>query len=262
MYGIKLTQKFYYIGQTGNPLYSRLSQLKVIQRDVMPYNDPHTAGPARWALLQQTGRQYEASVCPLDGISAALRKGFECLAIAHYRLEFNRSPRFNFGRMPLGYSKSSGNNAALAARGKRFRGIPTDEQLACHQVGVKPAGPLDVDFQAADWCGHTWSPWTSLKNVPSRSASNGLYRLRASEGPTSDLIYIGQGKVFSRLRQHAKTAMTDSLQGLAFAAGQPLQTSWVLNDDWAASQLLELENDLIAAHVLHSGKPPAGQFIG
>jgi hypothetical protein len=36
----------------------------------------------------------------------------------------------------------------------------------------------------------------------------------------------------------------------------------VLNDDWLDHQRLELENDLIAAHLLTTGQVPAAQFLG
>ena len=251
-----------YIGQTGTSLRLRLGHLKsVYTSSEMPYNDPHTVGPALWAFTQQTGARYEASVCPLDGIDSITRKGLECLAISQYRLEFGHSPRFNFGRMPVGYSKSSGNNAALVAKGMRFRGGPVSDALPCHCIGVPPVGDLAGDPQAPLWCGHAWSPWVALLKLTAPSG-NGLYRLRAASDQVGGaLIYIGEGKVGSRLRQHAKTATTDSSQGRVFAA-QSLECCWVLNDEWTVNQRHELENDLIAAHVQGLSQPPAGQFLG
>jgi len=47
-----------------------------------------------------------------------------------------------------------------------------------------------------------------------------------------------------------------------FAATQAIEASWVLNESWLDHQRLELENDLIAAHILEHGTVPPAQFIG
>jgi hypothetical protein len=51
-----------YIGQTGMTLGKRLAMLSGVYRPVMPYRDPHTAGPALWALRHATGCCFEVSV--------------------------------------------------------------------------------------------------------------------------------------------------------------------------------------------------------
>lgn len=66
-----------YIGQTGSGqmnLRRRMAMLKGIYLDEMPYRDPHTAGPALWALLQSTGTAFEVSFCPVVG-DTSWRKG-------------------------------------------------------------------------------------------------------------------------------------------------------------------------------------------
>ena len=86
-----------YIGQTGTGtmnLRSRLAMLKGIYGDTMPYNDPHTAGPALWAMRRKSGKEYEVSVIPIEG-PTPWRKGMEALAIGLYRQEHGRSPTFN-----------------------------------------------------------------------------------------------------------------------------------------------------------------------
>jgi hypothetical protein len=45
-------------------------------------------------------------------------------------------------------------------------------------------------------------------------------------------------------------------------AASDLECSWTTNDSWLGHQRLELENDLIAAHVLEHGAPPSAQFLG
>jgi hypothetical protein len=76
------------------------------------------------------------------------------------------------------------------------------------------------------------------------------------------LVYVGQGQIRTRLRAHlAKAARPDHPQARWFAVPD-LECSWTTNDSWFGHQRLELENDLIAAHVLEHGAPPSAQFLG
>jgi len=59
-----------------------------------------------------------------------------------------------------------------------------------------------------------------------------------------------------------KTLNVNDRQGRIFGAAPNLECSWALNDIWLPHQRLELENDLIAAHVITSSTVPAAQFIG
>ena len=73
-----------YIGQTGMgtmTLRKRLGMLRGVYGKLMPYRDPHTAGPALWALYHQTGVDFEVPAVPVEG-STPWRKGLEALAIA------------------------------------------------------------------------------------------------------------------------------------------------------------------------------------
>jgi hypothetical protein len=76
-----------YIGQTGAgsmTLKKRIGMLRGVYADVMPYRDPHTAGPALWALRQKTGCDFEVSVAEIVG-DTPHRKGLEAVAISIYR---------------------------------------------------------------------------------------------------------------------------------------------------------------------------------
>jgi hypothetical protein len=76
------------------------------------------------------------------------------------------------------------------------------------------------------------------------------------------MLYIGQGKVRQRLSMHQRGAVTAAnKRGYIFRDAAPLEYSWVLNDRWLEPQLLELENDLIAAHILVMGAAPVAQFV-
>jgi len=244
-------------------LKKRQGMLRGIYGAEMPYRDPHTVGPALWALRQGTGAEFEVSVAVVEG-STPWRKGLEALAIALYRQERGESPSVNFGRMPAGYRMSSGNNARLVKAGKRFRGGPTDEEDASHLTGIPPAGSVEGNSARGEWCGHGWSPWLPLDNLPNDfpSTATGLYRIRDAVGE-GRLLYVGEGRIRDRLRVHMrKVEKPDHAQGLILASASSLEASWVVDDSWHRHQRLELENDLIGAHVLVTGDVPAAQFLG
>jgi len=249
-----------YIGQTGRSVLERLRALRGVYGTEMPYRDPHTAGPALWAWIKRDGVELEASVAPVAA-DAVERKALEAVAIALHRQEHGVSPRWSFGRMPAGYAMSSGNNARLVAAGTRHRGGETSDELAAHVAGVPPRGPLDGHVESTAWCGHQWSPWRPLTaaNLASVPNGEGLYRMR---GAADGLVYVGEGRVRARLAAHAHKLNQQSEQGRVFRRHAPLEFSALLDEGWLSHQRLELETDLIAAHALALGRPPAAQFIG
>jgi hypothetical protein len=252
-----------YIGQTGAGLRRRLGMLRGVFKDVMPYNDPHTAGPALWALRQSHGCDYEASVAVASEISTPSRKGLECVAIARHRQTFARSPTFNFGRMPLGFSKSTGNNRALVAAGKRRRGAPTDAVLKCHLPGLEPVGPIEGDNPTFGLLGLNWSPWAPAgRGIDELTGDEvGLYLLRRHGA--GKLLYVGEGKVKVRVAAHLRKGRLDGHpQAFAFCDAASVEFSYVQRNDLAKHHLLEIENDLIAAHVVQAGDIPDAQFLG
>ena len=250
-----------YIGQTGAgsaQLRGRLGMLRGVWGEAMPYRDPHTAGPALWALRHSAGCDFEVSVAPVSGGDTRWRKGLECLAIALYRQERGMSPNVNFGRMPAGYRMSSGNNARLTAAGKRQTGGLWDEALACHLPGVGPVGPLAEEATGEAWCGHSWSPWSRAGDGLPASAL-GLYRLRDTEDQDA-LVYIGQGAIASRIRAHLAKGRTVGHSQAAFFGAAGMEASWVAGE-FVEHQRLELENDLIGVYVLATGRIPSAQFL-
>jgi hypothetical protein len=252
---------FYFSVDTGTmTLKKRLGMLKGIYDPQMPYRDPHTAGPALWALYQLHSQPFRVSVVPIEGLTP-WRKGLECVAISLYRHEHQCSPTVNFGRMPPGYRMSSGNNARLTSTGGLFRGGPISEQEKSHFPGIAPVGPLEGDPYSPNWCGHAWSEWVAIKEalriIPPEAT--GLYRIRKPD--QAGLLYIGQGKVRKRLSDHRnKVDQPAHPQSTIFT--KSMECSWVLDASWLSHQLLELENDLIAAYILHTGTIPPAQFIG
>jgi hypothetical protein len=243
-------------------LRGRLSAQQTIYGEEMPFADPHTAAPGLWALRQDTGCEFEVSVASVD-CSDSGRKALEAFVISDHRQKFQRSPTINFGRMPVGWRKSSGVSAKLKSEGKELRGGRCSEATPQHSPGIAPVGGFDTQIGSTLWCGHEWTEWCRMSDMPAEvsRARTGLYRIRGDQSPA--LIYIGQGKVLSRLGMHHKDAMSrETVKGRALASGGVLEASWVLNSDWSSVQLEELENDLIAAHYLATGEAPVAQFGG
>lgn len=250
-----------YVGQTGKGqmhLRRRIGMLRGVYRDEMPYRDPHTAGPALWALHQIGGTELMVSFAEVHG-DTPWRKGLECVVITEHRRRFGVSPTANFGRMPRGFRMSSANNSKLVAAGKRFRGGPSTEPDTSHLPGGPPVGLFDGPPTADGWCGHAWSPWSPAEDIDCGPAE-GLYRLRGASSDT--LAYVGEGVVQKRVWARLRRSRSPSHpQGSVLADLVPLQVSWT-SGRWEKHQRLELENDLIAAHVLVTGVLPAAQFLG
>lgn len=258
-------ERLHYVGQTGSGtmvLPKRMAMLKGIYGPEMPYRDPHTVAPALWADLQRTGTDYELSVLPTPGLTTPERKGIEALIIALHRQQHGCSPRMNFGRMPSGYRMSSANNASLAQRGLRFRGGMSSAIDASHAPGLAPTGPLLGDVHGASWLGLSRSDWWPLeKAVRMAAATSGLYRIRRRSDAA--LSYIGEGRVRHRLLAHmTKGASSTHPQSAYFSEPESLEAAFVAADHLLPHQRLEVENDLIASHLLMLRSLPRAQFLG
>jgi hypothetical protein len=156
--------------------------------------------------------------------------------------------------MPEGWVKSTGNTAVLAARNLRHRGY--------HDANASRSSdhPCVVDHKNSPvdpgWCGLPWSRWAALDQAP---PVQGVYRVRRHDEAT--LVYLGQGALRARLRSHlakGKTAEHPQLAGFRGSA----ESSWFAAPELTSQQLLEMECDLIASHVLHVGTAPTVQFLG
>jgi hypothetical protein len=230
-----------------------MSHLNGVYGDVMPYNSPHTAGPGLWALRQDHDCEFEVSVVEVSG-GVAVRKGIECLLISEHRIEHGRSPTLNFGRMPDGWTKSSDNTARLVAADRRHRGQRAPN--ATRVLDASPPASLIDDPRAGSWLGHRW---ISVAETSPSADSVGLYRSIRLDG--EGLAYVGQGRIAARVKSHvAKGKDTDHSQHWFFA--RDLTWDWVDFPEIDRTQLLELENDLIASHVRVYGCTPRAQFLG
>ena len=104
----------------------------------------------------------------------------------------------------------------------------------------------------------TWNE-RPISQARGSAAGTGLYRVRSSHH--AGLVYVGQGTIALRLRAHAAKALrTGHRQGPSFTGD--LEASWIALPGLTLANLLEHENDLIAAHVLATGHAPAAQFLG
>jgi hypothetical protein len=242
-----------YIGQTGRSLRRRLRELRHVYGDLMPYNDPHTAGPALWAHRIDTGETFEVSVAPLR-TSGPERLGREALEITKRRMLDGCSPLYNFGRMPAGWYKSTGSNTkATVAAGKYLRGgrIPEDSTAQREpDPSAPPPRSLDQDPRHPRWLDLHWNEADHAR--PERDVL-GVYRILGHRsGP---LDYLGEGRIRDRCEKH----LSGWAQDLAAERGSTAPYSWS-GLDVTRTQRLEVENDLIASHMVVFGMPPRVQF--
>ncbi|MFG1921658.1 hypothetical protein [Cryptosporangium sp. NPDC048952] len=241
-----------YVGQTLN-LRQRLGQLCALYRDEIPFNDPHTAAPCLWVMRTTGDAEFEFSVTEVAG-EVVDRKTAECVVVSEHRAEFGRSPTANFGRMPDGWVKSSGNNRRLADTGKLIRGHQS--ALATRSADFPSILDTTGDPTASDWAGLHWSPWSSTIVA---DQVDGVYRIRRAG--EKRLVYIGQGRVRSRLTSHvAKSRVAEHRQRAAFTG--ELEWSWWKMPGSVLARQLEAECDLIASHALAGGSAPEAQFLG
>jgi hypothetical protein len=69
--------------------------------------------------------------------------------------------------------------------------------------------------------------------------------------------------VKDRVGAHLAKGRTEGhSQAFAFSDAASVEVSYVQRNDVAKHQLLEIENDLIAAHIVQTGDIPDAQFLG
>jgi hypothetical protein len=112
---------------------------------------------------------------------------------------------------------------------------------------------------SAQWLNLDWSDWSPIEAVV--SGTRGVYRVRRPGA--DDLPYIGEGLIRRRLVSHLrKTMQAAHRRGEFFDAPERLEAPYVVMDRLLDHQLLEIECDLIASHLLLVGRPPPAQFLG
>jgi len=244
-----------YVGETGN-LRRRFSHLQKTFSAEIPYADPHTATPALWAYLRENDTTLDVSFIVIQG-SRARRMSVEAAYIAILRYQVSESPLANFGQMPNGWIKSSGNSSRLEELGKRFKGYPNPNAIRT------PSTPSILDLSnsciGSNWGNLQWSKWEEFPRALPPESVTGLYRVRRPDAEM--LSYIGQGKILARIKAHSSKHEKDGhAQSQEFAPG--FLTSWVSVQVIHKRQLLEMETDLIASHYIALDACPRAQFIG
>lgn len=233
-----------YIGQTGRNLTERLRGLgSGLHAAEMPYNDPHTAAPKLWSYRDGDGVEFEASAAETP-LPKNDRMGLECWLVWRYRQDVGRSTLCNFGRLHSRYTTSR--NRSTGVRGRRLNPDEPDN------TGGASVPPLMLRGTAGsrDWMGLDWSEPQSLNRLTAKSAPGGPGVYRLSSG-TNAVVYIGQTlNLPSRLRTHAD-ADWGGATTFAFAS---------LPDNYTETQLLEVENDIIAGYFEEFRSAPLFQF--
>jgi hypothetical protein len=88
----------------------------------------------------------------------------------------------------------------------------------------------------------------------------GLYRPRRRE--SADLAYVGQGNnIIPRIRVHLRKQFVDGNRQTRWFSGN-VEVSWVELPGVAKVNLLDHETDLVASHLLATGRRPWAQFLG
>lgn len=128
-----------YVGQTGGTFATRMGHLKeaVTGADI-PFNDPHTAGPALWVLRTQNGRSFTARLFPAV-VGSPERRALESVHLAIVRRRQGLPPLANYGGMPPGWTKSSSRRLGLRGSPIAIPDVPGEAPVrVSEQLGGDP----------------------------------------------------------------------------------------------------------------------------
>lgn len=242
-----------YVGQSKD-LRRRVNELRGVDDELMPYTDPHIAGPSLWSWRQfPPQRPYTVTFAAFES-SAYFRQGLEDLVIAHARWQVKRkppseqrwratySPLASFHKMPAGWVSSS-------PRSRGYRGGPSPFLSECHTSSIAPVGDLDDQRDPVHdlgWGGHVWSAWSEARSIRDMERAQGLYRLRKSDEP--GLLFIGHGNLEEAARSAAR-------------AGTDLLFSSVAGP-WSYHEQLELLTDALGLYLCKTRSLPLAQYGG
>lgn len=227
----KNEQFLMYIGQTGRSLRERLNDLRRnTAKEVMPFNDPHTAAPSLWAWKDANGYSYECSAAAFHSDSSQ-RIGWECYLLWQYRIFKGYSTLCNFGRFHSHYKKSTNRKQAMIG-GK----LPKGEINPAGEPSLPP--PLQQGKPGdRNWMNLIWGEKLSFDrltevNIPHKQ---GLYLL--FDSILDELVYIGESvDIHNRLRDHRRKSWDGRKISVCFS---------IQSESIFPHNLKELENDLI-----------------
>ncbi|MEZ2661650.1 GIY-YIG nuclease family protein [Aneurinibacillus aneurinilyticus] len=239
--------KLAYIGQTGRNLRERVigHLAKHAMLEEMPFNDPHTAAPSLWAWRDAEGMKFEFSVAQVQ-LPDREREALECYLLWQYRLEAGESTMCNHGRFHPQYIKSS--QKKQLRQGYR---LPAEEQNPAGGASMSPlhmhGEPIDNDFMGLVWS--ELQPLLTTKQVIAEK--KGIYKIL--DAITGELLYVGESQnLRQRIPNHKRKP---------WGHYEPVFSYVIQLDDILPYQLKELENDLIGAWYLITGKGPVFQFL-
>jgi hypothetical protein len=237
-----------YIGETRRTVHERVNKLRhtIKRKDLMPWNDPHTAAPSLWAWQDAEAFEYECSAAPLDA-SINGRRGMESYLLYRYRQEYGASTLCNFGRFHPRYRKSTNRKDDL--RGGKLEAGHKDNPAGSPSLPPLPATGTPGQ---PGWMGLLWSGCEMLapEKTLTAPAGPGLYLL--CDAGSQEICYIGQsGNCAQRLLDHAKKSWD----------GKELQFSFHgVEKTVLPHQRKEWENDLIGNYFEQYRKAPEYQF--
>jgi hypothetical protein len=196
-----------------------------------------------WSYRDGDGIEFEASAAE-STLSKYDRMGLECWLVWRYRQDKGRSTLCNFGRLHPRYVTSR--NRSTGIRGRKLN---PDEPDNTGGASVSPLARRGTSG-SRDWMGLSWSDQMPMDKASVRAVRRGPGVYRLSNG-TNGVVYVGQSlSLFARLRTHAKVDW-GAATTFSFAT---------MPDDFTESQLLEVENDIIAGYFDEFRAAPFFQF--
>ena len=226
-------------------------------------NDPHTPlAPhcGRSAPRQRASSRFPRYPCRTKHSGG---KGIEAVAIGVYRQRYGASPTCNFRRLPPGYVGSSGNSARF---GRRREAVPGEVEAATRtprhlrrrsrqRLARRPLLPwVGRDISGVNGC-----RWT-IGHSPTKSRACTAFADYSREGLSISVkdAYVPTPYALSTA---TRPAHVPSRQALAFARGERARRTRT-TPAATSHQRLELETDLIAAHIVCLGAVPQAQYVG
>jgi hypothetical protein len=237
-----------YVGQTGDFFTTRMGALGGIFQEVMPFNDPHTAGPCLWAL-RRSGAEFEARFSPTGNLSEQERRALETVELARLRRAMVW-PIANYGGMPMGWVKSSNRRQARRGGPGSNEGVEKGPPWVPSELR---GDPMSLGFGERDWS--EWQPLTRGAGV----GSPGIYRLA---GTTGSVVYLGQaGTIVDRLRQHLQSLSSQEGKYAVLRSQVPLTVSWTVLTGSTSRERLMIEDDLVACAITSDSRVPVAQYL-
>lgn len=235
-----------YIGQTGRSLRERLNDLRRnTAKEIMPFNDPHTAAPSLWAWKDANEYSYECSAAAYHSDSNQ-RIGWECYLLWQYRILNGSSTLCNFGRFHPHYRKSTNRKQGIIGA-KLPIGEINPAGGASHPPLLPIGKPSDRNWMNLSWSEKLSFDGLSEMNIPHEQ---GLYLL--FDSTLNELVYIGESvDIHNRLRDHQRKSWDRRKISVSFN----IQPQSILPHN-----LKEFENDLIGGYFGDFHRLPVYQY--